>query len=133
VRGEGLAATQAVELAERTPAGPPRARRRAASGRAAGTGGTTRAPVRGSRLCSAPSGVRAIEEVRAALREASEEVCTPVFSKRGMASYEVDDRERQVFNQEQALLFKVTDRIGDLNLDGVDEYSVASNGKAPIH
>jgi hypothetical protein len=56
-----------------------------------------------------------------------------VFSERGMASYKVDDRERQVFNQEQALLFKVTDSVGDLNLDRVDEYSVASNGKAPIH
>ena len=45
-----------------------------------------------------------------------------VFSERGMASYEVDDRERQVFDQEQALLFKVTDSVGNLNLDGVDEY-----------
>ena len=43
-----------------------------------------------------------------------------------MASCEVDDRERQVLNQEQTLLFKVADRVGNLNLDGVDEDSVAS-------
>jgi hypothetical protein len=56
-----------------------------------------------------------------------------IFSERGMASCEVDDRERQVLNQEQTLLFKVADRVGNLNLDGVDEDSVASNGEAPIH
>ena len=56
-----------------------------------------------------------------------------IFSERGMTSCEVDDRERQVLNQEQTLLFKVADRVGNLNLDGVDKDSVASNGEAPIH
>ena len=56
--GEGLSATQACRARRRTPAGPPRGRRRARPGRAAGTGGTAPAPARGSRVGSAPSACR---------------------------------------------------------------------------
>src|SRR5438876_8109991 len=42
----------------RTPADPPRGRRRARSGRAAGTGGRAPVPARGSRVGSAPSASR---------------------------------------------------------------------------
>ena len=58
--GEGLASTQALDLAEERAAGPPRERRRGRSGRAAGTGGTAPAPATGSRACSAPSACRRV-------------------------------------------------------------------------
>ena len=63
-------------------------------------------------------------------------VASGVISERSMASYEVEDSERQILNQEEALLFTVitgADRVGDLNLNGVDEYAVALNGEPPIH